>query len=492
MRKILALKISIITVTALYAYIVSPFIPCAQAKGVKTSYKQYSIFKYNDKDILCEPYVVSKDDWLYKIFRKKGEISEQDFPQFIIIFKKINPEINNVDAIEPGIHILIPLKKIQKEEYEQSSPGKVDIPVIEFSAMVENLDLKSFLQKHKIQKGETISNLIDKDFLKKGGALSKEGMQAFKLANPDIKNINIIYEGADIYLPDPSIKSQSWFKSVLSGKIPIAESKREKIAAVKRRIDDHELAQLKKYSALIGGTLLNQGKIYFPGRNGTSQVLDLSSSPVIESDDGSKILIISGNNVNAELLEYVQTYWKGIKTQLISETLDKIKSLDKNKNLKQYSITRGYKKNIEQLLSQTDYDYIPDVKIPFTINNINLEARFGRVIRQDAADLLINFGNVYGAALKALEKREFTILSLAPKMAPLEIAQQLFSSLGYTTWENPSFSDQGTVQIIHGLYVVKDRDKIFVSIEPLNMDSKKYLEKENIKILTTKNRSKIE
>jgi len=492
MRKILALTISVITVTALYAYIVSAFVPCAQAKGVKTSYKQYSIFKYNDEDVLCEPYVVSKDDWLYKIFRKKGEISEQDFPQFIIIFKKINPEINNVDAIEPGFHILIPLKKIQKEEYEQSSPGKVDIPVIEFSAMLEDMDLKPFLQKHKVQKGETISNLIDKDFLKKGGTLSKEGIQAFKLANPDIKNINIIYEGADIYLPDSSIKSQSWFRSVLSGKIPITQTKREKIAAVKRRIDDHELAQLKKYSALIGGTLLNQGKMYFPGRNGASQVLDLSSSPVIESDDGSKILIISGDNVNAELLEYVQTYWKGIKTQLISETLDKIKSMDKNKNLKQYSITREYKKKIEQLLSQTDYDYIPDVKIPFTINNINLEARFGRVIRQDAADLLINFGNVYGAALKALEKREFTILSLAPKMATLEIAQQLFSSLGYTTWENPSFSDQGRVQTINGLLAVKNRDKIFISIEPLSIDSKKYLEKENIKILTTKSSSQTE
>ncbi len=261
---------------------------------------------------------------------------------------------------------------------------------------------------------------------------------------------------------------------------------------MKRKIDAHELAQLKKYSALIGGTLLNQGKMYFPGRDGSRQVLDLSYSPVIENDDGSKVLIISGNNVNAELLEYVQTYWKGIKTQLISETLDKIKSMGKNKNLKKYSIAREYKKNIEQLLSQTDYDYIPDAKIPFTINNINLEARFGRVIRQDAADLLINFGNVYGAALKALEKREFTILSLAPKMATLEIAQQLFSSLGYTTWENPSFSDQGRVQTINGLYAVKNRDKIFVSIEPLSIDSQKYLEKENIKILTTKNRSQIE
>ena len=77
-------------------------------------------------------------------------------------------------------------------------------------------------------------------------------------------------------------------------------------------------------------------------------------------------------------------------------------------------------------------------------------------------------------------------------MATLDIAQQLFSSLGYTTWKNPSFSDQGRVQTINGLYAVKNRDKIFVSIEPLSIDSQKYLEKENIRILTTRNRSQIE
>ena len=62
MRKITVFKISIIIITALYAYIMPPFVPYSQAKGVKTSYKQYSIFKFNDEDVLCEPYLVTKDD----------------------------------------------------------------------------------------------------------------------------------------------------------------------------------------------------------------------------------------------------------------------------------------------------------------------------------------------------------------------------------------------------------------------------------------------
>lgn len=483
MKKFIFFKIFIFTVLALYTYVVSPFLPPSKAKGVKTSYKRYSIFKYKDEDVLCEPYIVNKDDWLYKIFRKKGEISEKDFPHFIIIFKEINPQISNIDAIEPGFHILIPLKSVNQGDYDQTSSGDVDIPVVEFSRISEDLNLKPFVQKHKIKKGETISTLIDKDFLKKGGALSDEGLKAFQLANPNIKNINIIYEGSDIYLPDPSIKSQPWFQSLLSGD-PNNKGKKEQVAE-QYKIEAYKLTQLKKYSSLIGGTLLSSGKMYFPGKNNANQVLDLSLTPIIETDDGSKILIVSGENVNDELLEYVETYWKDLKTQLISETIDKLKK-DSETNPKK-NITTEYKKIIETLLSQTGYEYIPNARIPFMLNNIKLEASFGRVLRKDTTDLLINFGNVYGTALEALEKREFEIISITPKLTTIELSKKLFSHLGYSTRINPSFFTGEAVESINGLYAAKEKDKVFIPFKPLSDTAIDYLKKEKIKIVTTKN-----
>ncbi len=41
-------------------------------RKIKTTYKQYSIYTDQGRDILCEPYVVQKGDWLYKISNKKG------------------------------------------------------------------------------------------------------------------------------------------------------------------------------------------------------------------------------------------------------------------------------------------------------------------------------------------------------------------------------------------------------------------------------------
>ena len=469
----------------------------AEAKGVKTSYKRYSIFKFKNGDVLCEPYTVTKDDWLYKIFRKKGEISEKDFPHFLIIFKELNPEISNIDAIEPGISILIPLKKVEKKDYDLSTPDNVDVPVIEFSTLPEDTALAPYIKKHTVKRGENISSLMDKQFLQKSGRLSEEGLKAFQLANPNIQNINIIYEGADIYLPDASIKSQPWFQSFISGK-PQQDDLKENAqvpspplgpSPVPSGVDALKLLQLKRYTSLIGGTLLSQGKMYFPGKNGSNQVLDLSNAPVIETEDGTKILIISGENQNDMLLERVQEYWKDLKIQMMSEAIEEFKTAakietTKNSNRVAPNPTIAYKKRVETLLSQTEYDYIPDAKIPFTLNNIQLEASFGRIIREEKTDLLINFGNVYGKALEVLGKKEFKIIAITPKLTDIELSKIIFSNLGYTTWENPSFYTGEKVESIAGLYAVKEKKKLFVPEKLLTITAMNYLKKEEVKILS--------
>lgn len=471
---------------ALYVSTLSLFSPQSEGKGVKTSYKRYSIFNYKNDDVLCEPYTVKHGDWLYKILRKKGEISEKDFPLFVRIFKEINQQISNIDAIKEGNQILIPLKKIKKGDYDQSTPGNVDVPLIEFSSMSDNLDLRPFFKKYEIKKGQNVSSLIDKEFLRKGGALSEEGLKLFRLANPDIKNVNIVYEGLDVYLPDPSIKSQPWFESFLSGKTKLSTKAEKPIAEEQFKFEEYELLQLKKYSSLIGGTLLSHGKMYFPEQNQTDKVLDLSSMPIIETGEGSKILIISGENVNAELLKTVQNYWKDLKIQLMSDTIDSLKKAEIEKpQQKKANITNKYRKVIETLLYQANYDYVPDAKIPFRVNNIDLEASFGRVVRDETTDLLINFGNVYGSALEILEKREFKIISITSKLTLLELINRLFTNLDYTTWKNPSFSTGETIENVNGLYASKGQDKFFIPTESLSQNAIAYLEKEKIKILPT-------
>ncbi len=139
---------------------------------------------------------------------------------------------------------------------------------------------------------------------------------------------------------------------------------------------------------------------------------------------------------------------------------------------------------IADLLHQVDHQYHPNVKIPFTFNNIRLEARFGKIVRKETTDLLINFGNVYGSALDVLKKREFKIISITPKLSPLEVVDLPLSHLDYTTWKHPSFFTGNAVESIKGLYAVKKQEKLFIPIAPLSTNAVDYLKKENIKIIS--------
>jgi hypothetical protein len=480
MKKDAGIKLFIFSILSIYACIVIPCPSQSKTSTVKTSYKRYSILSYKGEDVLCEPYTVTKDDWLYKILRKKGEISEKDFPHFISIFKEINPQISNIDAIEPDINILIPLKKVNIADYDLSTSKNVVVPIIEFSTISEDIGLQPFLKKHLVQKGETAESLMDKAFLQETGDLSEEGLKIFQLANPNIQNINILYEGTEVYLPDPSIRSQPWFRPLLVKNS--ADNKKMQDEIRDRQIEANQLARLKKYSSLIGGVLLNQGRLYFPGENNSTHFLDLSATPVIQTDDDQRIIITAEDALSDELVESIRLYWKNLKTQLLVDALEKAKGNDNSPT--QGNNTLKTKKMIQSLLSQAGFDYTADAKIPFTLYHISLEASFGRVTRKDSTDLLINFGNVYGSALEVLEKREFEIVSITPELKVHDIIALLFSRLGYSIRHNPSFSTGGTIEKLEGVYTVKDQDKCFIPLRSLSASATAYLQKENIKILS--------
>ncbi|MCP3942167.1 MAG: hypothetical protein GY710_11875 [Desulfobacteraceae bacterium] len=462
------------------------------AAGVKTYYKQYSIFTYENENILCEPYQVKKDDWLYKIFRQKGEISETDFPRFLKIFTEINPKINNIDAITPGLTILIPLKPVETQMSDRQTLRIVKVPVIEFSSVPETFNIHPFIRQHTIRAGDTVSKLLDTQFLKKNGAISQEAKTTFTHLNPGIKDINMIYQGTQVALPDPSILSQPWFKSFLkygrTGPKPILHTPGKMPPDSKLPvISPRQMMRLKRYAALIQGSLINQGQMYFPGKaRRPGFILDLTKTPLIKDKNGQRILIIPSNGRSSSLannlIKNIKAYWKHIKVQEINKAISMADELKKNKNsLSDKAIAPA--ELISKLLSVTQYQYTPDEKISFSIGPVEMNTSLGRISQENQPDLFINPGRVYGLALKTIEKQGHQLLSFSPGLTMSELILTLFTNLGYSTWENPSFTTSGSVKNIQGIYVAKDKEKIFFTRQKPDTIAMQFLESEGIQFL---------
>ncbi len=279
----------------------------SSALGSSLVYKNYVIRYDRGWDILCEPYVVQKNDWVLKIFRRKGEIAHQNFRDFLGIFQRLNPHIKDINLIRPGQGIDIPLRKLEHGALPGQASGVVTIPFVTLT------DVKKVIKEHseiyQVQRGDTVSRLIARKYGRYGSNSYEEGVKLFKAANPQVSNIDLIYAGQKLYLPEPTIREQTWYGSMYDreGNLkatlrpqeetpsapsgPGAEPKAEP-----RPMPDALQAQtpLSEAADLVGGKLHAKGTLFLPRNQGEDFELDLQRHPMMEID-GNRKLVFSGD-----------------------------------------------------------------------------------------------------------------------------------------------------------------------------------------------------
>ncbi|MBE9581504.1 MAG: LysM peptidoglycan-binding domain-containing protein, partial [Proteobacteria bacterium] len=158
-------------------------------------YKIYVINRYGAWDIVCDSYTVQKDDHVWDILRRKGRIAEDDFPRFVAILKDLNPHIKDVNKIYPNQNILVPLKEIgAKEGHAEAGPRYITIPIIP----------DVLYKSRNVRAGECLSKIVTAYLGVRWDRLSRAYFQTFRRLNPRIKNLDLIYPGQAIRIPELS------------------------------------------------------------------------------------------------------------------------------------------------------------------------------------------------------------------------------------------------------------------------------------------------
>jgi hypothetical protein len=294
--------------------------PCAYAAFF---YKSYVIRYDRGWNILCDPYVVKKDDWVFKLFRQKGEISNTDFPEFLRIFKRLNPHINDIDRIRPGQHIVIPLKKVDQDELPEQSSGVVTIPYLTNVTLPDDATKNS--TEYRVKKGDCVSILISQKYGNYGTPSYQEGEKLFRLMNPQIENLNLIYAGQMIRLPDQKnqkqVQSQPPLDTEATQKIP--EKDRldssvtfdEKIplsSSVNNNRQEPSDSPLSKVASVLDAKLFNKGNYYLPRPGQEDYKVDLSQTPFIKLEDGKRVFFTSGDENQISDIEILKSFWKDV------------------------------------------------------------------------------------------------------------------------------------------------------------------------------------
>ncbi|NNF99077.1 MAG: LysM peptidoglycan-binding domain-containing protein [Desulfobacteraceae bacterium] len=283
-------------------------------------YRDYIIRYDRGWDILCDPYLVEKNDWVLKIFRQKGEIANKDFREFLGIFQRINPHVSDINRIRPGQRIDIPLKKLHKGSLPGQASGVVTIPFVSISSVSELITKHS--ATYEVQAGDTVSKLVARHFGRYGSISYTEGIKMFQAVNPQITNLDRILIGQKISLPEGSIRNQAWYDSIYdeSGKLveKLDTAPQPKMMPVPQNreiptpVDSKPQSLMAEIASAINGKLYDQGTYYLPGAEKDFE-LNLSRFPMIEGDNGTKYILTGEDEVMGQSIAQLQSRWKNVK-----------------------------------------------------------------------------------------------------------------------------------------------------------------------------------
>ena len=293
----------------------------APAMGASLIYKNYIVRYDRGWDILCEPYVVKKDEWVLKIFRQKGEIAHQDFRDFLGIFQRLNPQIKDIDMIQPGQTIDIPLRKLEHGTLPGQASGVVTIPFVTLSKVMDVIQAHS--QSYRVQRGDTVSKLIARHYGRYGSKSYQEGIKLFKAANPQVTNLNLIYAGRKVYLPDPAMREESWYASIYDTQGNLRQTVNPKATAApvqgEPELQPAPVAEaepegpLAQAAATVGGKLMDKGTFFLPRQGAEDFELDLSRYPMLDLQNNTKVLFNREDRIMGLTPEALQQQWPEVK-----------------------------------------------------------------------------------------------------------------------------------------------------------------------------------
>ncbi len=263
---------------------------------VKSADLKEDIAKVDDQKVLTETHVVKPGDHLWQLLREKGLLDRKDLPEILSMLKRLNKDLQNLDMIQPGEKIIIPLKivPLSGAAGAERVEAQVEAPVKTTPEVLRDLDLENYT----VRPGDSLTRVVSSRYNVPSDYLYGEYLQAIKRLNPTIKDLNRIYPGQTIHLP---IYSPQQVRS------PIIK-KPERIKA--QAPDTHPiLVDLQKIFLAMDEEWVRTGQHFIPLPSGGQIDLKADSFPMLSLRSGRRIIIDQKNQLPEQMTQLIQSSW---------------------------------------------------------------------------------------------------------------------------------------------------------------------------------------
>ncbi len=297
--------------------------------------KSVLVKEYKGGQAYSAPHTVRKGDHLWKILREQYNMSNKRIAFYCRIAKAINPQIKNIDVLEPKQNILVPYK------YVKGSPAdNATKPFPEHDV------------EYVIKEGQHLGKILRDNYnLPEYVIFSKRTFRLIKEANPAIENINNLEKGQKIILPaalfdlsaytTPAPAAPRIVKTapapprpepvITPAQLQRAPEKTVPAPVIPYVVTPEEKQVRSAMSMLtrsFDGLDNRTGTEVLPIEGSGSVTIDHSKFPVYEFPWGKKILFDYGNKLPEGVKDVIASEWENAEVVAVQEKDDMKSILD--------------------------------------------------------------------------------------------------------------------------------------------------------------------
>jgi LysM repeat protein len=270
-------------------------------------------------------YTVQEGDVLSEIINKLPGVTRKNISNYYKTTKDLNPSITDFNKLYVGQKLMLPGKSALKASKKTTSTSS---------------------QTYRVKKGDSLIRIIRRDLRIKSGSQTQKTLLLLKSLNPEIQDVNRIYIGQIVRLPEGKMLTASGRMPEVSLESEEPEVKEAEKVAGKDTVvlpSPVRLQVVKHVITQLNGTLTTDGNYYLPV-SGTEQItIDCSVIPVVELENQT-IFLDTGNRSIDHLKKMIHGYWSNYHMIRIDARDDVITTLKKIFNkTRSYEIVKSNK-----------------------------------------------------------------------------------------------------------------------------------------------------
>jgi len=282
---------------------------------VKTAGIEKDIREVDDKKVLTQEYVVEEGDWVWKILRERGLLKGRNLSELLSVLKKMNRSLHNLDLLQPGEKIIIPLKivPLAGPSVLAGSQPEIKTPV----ADLKDLDLENYM----VKPGDSLIRVVKGRYKIPQKNLYSEYLKVVKRLNPSIQDLNTIHPGQKIRLP---IYSPEIVRKPIEPAGPPRPEKRGKQTRI-----NPMAGELCEIFLEMGEEWAQAGQHFIPLKSGGLIDLKAKSFPIINLQTGLKVIVDLSNSLPERMARLIESSRGNYRVVHLLEKDDLRSSLDK-------------------------------------------------------------------------------------------------------------------------------------------------------------------